>query len=48
MNAIWLGMESIGETFEEVDCNDFAKIAVEQILDCCSFDENNKTKLQRF
>ena len=43
VNAFWIGTE-LDES--ELDENEFAKIASQQILDCCTKDKDEKTNLQ--
>ena len=42
--SVWVGANS--ELGGEIDAKKYARIAVEQILDCCQRDINGKTKLQ--
>ncbi|MBR2892124.1 MAG: UvrD-helicase domain-containing protein [Bacilli bacterium] len=42
-NAFWIATDEFDNSIDE---NDFSKIAVEQIIDCCTFDSDGKTKLQ--
>lgn len=41
--AFWIATDG---SEEGIDAEEFATIAVQQILDCCSIDKNDKTKLQ--
>lgn len=44
VEPIWLAVND--ENNERIKENDYARLVVSTIVDCCSFDENKKTKLQ--
>ena len=46
MNAIWIAVDKEITSFSEKETCLFSKIAVQQIIDCCTLDELGKTKLQ--
>ena len=46
LQALWLATDKDKMPINEKETRLFSKIAVQQIIDCCLLDENNKTKLQ--